>query len=618
MRKWLIVLVLAVPAFAAKTTVTDVLVKTTGGFCSGTISIQNPAFTSIDGPIAAATVTTNINGTTGRFTVNLEPGPYYTATYVVAPSGCTPTVEFWSVPVSATPVDLATVRTVAPPPPLPNTIPLSYITQSGATTGQFAKWDGTTWVPATGSGGGATIPNTTSALKGDGAGNALAVTGTGTDCVLVNGGSASCGSGGSGLTVGTTTIASGTTTRILYDNAGLLGEYSITGNGNVVLSNGPTLTLTNATLLPVSTGISGLGTGVATSLGLAVSGSGAICLVTSSSCSGNGTVVGAGSLTNTALVTGGGAQTILTPSATATLDTSGNISTPGSVSAGVGSGVAGTFECTQGTAPSLGTTSIKVYCPTSVTSYAFVLPAAAATGILHATNAANIDTLSISAVSLTADITGTLAAGNGGTGITSLGTGVATALGTAVSGTGAICLASGSACSGGGGSGSLILVESHTASTSASLPFTTCISATYDTYFVTIEGLVNGTNPASVNLNFNSDTTSGHYAYNLWAFGQAGTFNITDSSTTAIQLLNNAGGGTGASTSGYFYIYLANSASLYKQVVSSIMGQPGQAGSANQNGLHGYLQTAALTRFDLSPGSGTFTTGTARCYGIAH
>lgn len=36
------------------------------------------------------------------------------------------------------------------------------------------------------------------------------------------------------LTVGTTTIASGTTTRILYDNAGVLGEYTITGTGTVV------------------------------------------------------------------------------------------------------------------------------------------------------------------------------------------------------------------------------------------------------------------------------------------------------------------------------------------------------------------------------------------------
>lgn len=36
------------------------------------------------------------------------------------------------------------------------------------------------------------------------------------------------------LTVGSTAIASGTTTRILYDNAGTLGEYTITGTGTVV------------------------------------------------------------------------------------------------------------------------------------------------------------------------------------------------------------------------------------------------------------------------------------------------------------------------------------------------------------------------------------------------
>lgn len=52
---------------------------------------------------------------------------------------------------------------------------------------------------------------------------------------------------------------------------------------------------------------------------------------------------------------------------------------------------------------------------------------------------------------LTSGVTGTLPVANGGTGITSFGTGVATALGTNVSGTGAICLASGSACASSGG-----------------------------------------------------------------------------------------------------------------------------------------------------------------------
>lgn len=66
---------------------------------------------------------------------------------------------------------------------------------------------------------------------------------------------ASNGSGGSGITIGTTTITSGTTTRILYDNAGVVGEYTITGTGTVVAMQTspsfitPTLGVASATTL---------------------------------------------------------------------------------------------------------------------------------------------------------------------------------------------------------------------------------------------------------------------------------------------------------------------------------------------------------------------------------
>ncbi|RTK92581.1 MAG: hypothetical protein EKK61_04045 [Rickettsiales bacterium] len=56
-----------------------------------------------------------------------------------------------------------------------------------------------------------------------------------------------------GLTIGSTGIASGTSTRILYNNGGVLGEYNVTGTGTTaVLSNSPTIS-TSLTVTTAST-----------------------------------------------------------------------------------------------------------------------------------------------------------------------------------------------------------------------------------------------------------------------------------------------------------------------------------------------------------------------------
>jgi len=116
--------------------------------------------------------------------------------------------------------------------------------------------------------------------------------------------------------------------------------------------------------------------------------------------SGTVTVVSSGSLTSTALVTGGGTTTLQTPSATATLDSSGNISTPGSISTGAGGSAAGALQMTQGTAPSAGTTAITLHAPASVTSYRMVLPGTSPTGFMRAADSSNVSTITASALAV--------------------------------------------------------------------------------------------------------------------------------------------------------------------------------------------------------------------------
>lgn len=100
------------------------------------------------------------------------------------------------------------------------------------------------------------------------------------------------------------------------------------------------------------------------------------------------TGTGLSGLTTNAVTRAASSSTIDTPCATCTLDSSGNYSTPGSFSAGVGGSVAGAVEFGQGTAPTAGTNSVKLYGHSAITSYIMRLPAAAATGLYLGTNTA--------------------------------------------------------------------------------------------------------------------------------------------------------------------------------------------------------------------------------------
>lgn len=186
-----------------------------------------------------------------------------------------------------------------------------------------------------------------------------------------------------------------------------------TGNGNLVFSSGPTFTGTVQ-----GGGSTWSGLVIANSLRVSNITGGTQCLHadtagnitgTGSDCGSGGgagtvTVVGAGNLTSTAIITGGGLQTLQTAAPTATMDSSGNITTPGSLSAGLGSGVAGFLQVKQGTLPSLVATAIQIVAPSSVTNYQFVLPSASATGFMLGTDASNTNTISMVGFSGTGNV----------------------------------------------------------------------------------------------------------------------------------------------------------------------------------------------------------------------
>jgi hypothetical protein len=145
------------------------------------------------------------------------------------------------------------------------------------------------------------------------------------------------------------------------------------------------------------------------------------------------------------------------------------------------------------------------------------LAAGTSTQLLHSGT-----TPSWSAVSLTADVTGTLGASNGGTGITSLGTGVATWLGTPSSanlaaavtnetGTGALCFATSptfttSALFAGSSSGTTTLQATAAASGTLTLPATTDTLAVLGANTFTGNQIVSKASDATVTIDSTSTT----------------------------------------------------------------------------------------------------------------
>lgn len=228
--------------------------------------------------------------------------------------------------------------------------------------------------------------------------------------------------------------------------------------------------------------------------------------------------------------------------------------------------------------------------------------------------------------------TETTAAGGSGS-ITASGYTQSTAkmLGRSTAATGAIeeitvgsglSLSAGSLTATGGGGGALVLLEQYTASASATLDFTTFISATYDDYVFRLIGLVPVTNNVDfyMRLSVSGAFDSGANYVNNSALVASTGDTAVKATLTAFAARNAAEiGNTAASgLSGHIDLFNPQSTVLGKRIGGNIRWS-GSAGNYINSIMDGYWTTSGSAvdgvRFLFS--SGNIASGTIRVYGIA-
>lgn len=173
----------------------------------------------------------------------------------------------------------------------------------------------------------------------------------------------------------------------------------------------------------------------------------------------------------------------------------------------------------------------------------------------------------------------------------------------------------------GANGGGLVLLEQHTASSSASLDFTTCLSSTYDEYQFDFVGIRPATDSTSVLMRFSSDSGSSYdsgsnYQWTRFLNQSAASSNSGSTSDTSINLggLTTA---TSKSLNGRFTLSGAVQSSIFMagNGHTSFYGSDGSWNSFLVSGVYKTLASVNAVRFIVS--SGNMASGTIRCYGIA-
>ena len=168
----------------------------------------------------------------------------------------------------------------------------------------------------------------------------------------------------------------------------------------------------------------------------------------------------------------------------------------------------------------------------------------------------------------------------------------------------------------------LVLLEQHTASNSATLDFTACISSSHDEYEIHFVGIVPASNNISFQMNVSTDGGSTYvggtsYTYLMFYSGVGDSpTQTTGSGVAAIDLAHSVSNTANYSVNGRINLY-SPGGSGYKFIEGKIQSMVGSGSIYQWENIGIYLAATAVNALRFFFSGGNIASGTIRIYGVA-
>jgi hypothetical protein len=174
----------------------------------------------------------------------------------------------------------------------------------------------------------------------------------------------------------------------------------------------------------------------------------------------------------------------------------------------------------------------------------------------------------------------------------------------------------------GGGGGGLVLLEQYTASSSATLDFTTFISSTYDTYMFALVDVLPATSTADlwVRMGTGGGPTWDAGANYTWAHLQhsqiPSSATLGAAGANQIKIGHSLGNGSTNGVSGEVKFYNPQSTAVYKRLTAHLTDVDSAGNFVGVIDSGQYVSTTAVTGVRFLMSSGNIASGTIRAYGL--